>query len=443
MRRDNRAIEVFKGRDFRLLWGGQFVSLLGDQFFLVALPWLVLQLTGDAFAIGTVVAVTAAPRAVFILLGGVLVDRFSPRIMMLYSNIGRMVVVAILAALTATGQVHLWMLYPFGFLLGLGYAFFLPAQSAIIPRLVPHDRLQVGNAVIQGTSQLTLFVGPVLAGVLIASFGQEGIGSAAVPQVAGIAIVFALDAAGFLCSAVTLAMIAIRPVPRDAGAHTGIGGVVRSLGEGITGVWRDKTLRYYFVMIGVVNLALLGPLSVGIPVLAHTRFTGGALAYGVVLSGLGAGAFVGIFVGAALRRPPNRTFAASLLGSCVLLGIGLSLLGVLASAASATAATFLIGLGEGYMIVVFITWLQLRTSREELGRMMSILLFVSVGMAPVSNVIAGVLVELSVFWTMVAAGCLIVAVAVMAAFSPSVWRLGEPRPRPAEDPTRDGPSRLA
>ena len=65
-----RFPEIFRSRDFRLLWGGQFVSLLAEQFFLVALPWLVLQLTGDAFAVGTVVAVTAAPRAVFLLLGG-------------------------------------------------------------------------------------------------------------------------------------------------------------------------------------------------------------------------------------------------------------------------------------------------------------------------------------------------------------------------------------
>ena len=73
------------------------MSLLGDQFFLVALPWLVLQLTGDAFAVGAVVAVNAAPRAVFILLGGVLIDRLSPRTVMLYSNIARMVLVAVLA----------------------------------------------------------------------------------------------------------------------------------------------------------------------------------------------------------------------------------------------------------------------------------------------------------------------------------------------------------
>ena len=128
---------ILRGRDFRLLWSGEFVSLLGDQFFLVALPWLILQLTGDALTIGGIVAVGAAPRAIFMLFGGVLSDRLLPRTVMLYSNLGRMAVVAVMALLTATGWIQLWMLYAFSLLLGLGYAFYLPAQSTMIPRLVP------------------------------------------------------------------------------------------------------------------------------------------------------------------------------------------------------------------------------------------------------------------------------------------------------------------
>ena len=178
----SRVGEVFRSRDFRLLWAGQFVSLLGDQFFLVALPWLVLQLTGDPLAIGLVLAVSAAPRAIFLLLGGVLIDRFSPRAVMLYSNMGRMVLVAVLAVLTLTGSVQLWMLYVCGFLLGLGYALFLPAQSVIVPRLVPEGRLQTGNAIIQGTTQLALFIGPVTAGILITLLAQTGTAAARVPK---------------------------------------------------------------------------------------------------------------------------------------------------------------------------------------------------------------------------------------------------------------------
>jgi predicted membrane channel-forming protein YqfA (hemolysin III family) len=426
-----RLGEVLRDRDFRLLWSGEFVSLLGDQFFTVALPWLVLQLTGNALAIGTVLAVTAAPRAVFILLGGVLIDRFSPRTVMLYSNLGRMVLVAVLAFITAAGLVQLWMLYAFGLLLGLGTAFYLPAQSAMIPRLVPDERLQTGNALIQGTAQLSLALGPVAAGVLIAFLGRHGTGAATVPGASGISIALGFDAATFLVSAITLALIALPPLVHDEARDAGNNGVFRSLAQGIADVWRDRTLRHYFVLIGAVNLALLGPLSVGIPILAHTRLSGGALAYGAVLSGLGAGALAGVVAGGALRRPAGRGFAGAMLGSVVLLGVGLSLLGVFTSTGPATAAAFVIGAAEGYLIVEFITWLQLRTPRDELGRTMSILLFVSAGMAPVSNLIAGALIGLSVSAVMIGAGSLIVLVAAIAAFSPSVWRLSENGARPA------------
>jgi hypothetical protein len=398
---------------------------LAEQFFLVALPWLVLQLTGDAFAVGTVVAVTAAPRAVFILLGGALLNRFSPRTVMLYSNIGRMVLVGFLAALTVTGLVHLWTLYTFALLLGLGYAIYLPAQSAIVPRLVSNERLHTGNAIIQGTFQLSRAIGPVLAGLLIALLGTSEIGTTAALDSSGVGIVFGLEAASFLVSAITLMMFALAPMSHEKGRDARGPGIMRYLGDGFACVWRDKTLRHYFVLIGLVNLALLGPISVGLPMLAQTRFPGGgALAYGAILSGLGLGAVSGVVAGGTLRHPPGRSFPAALLGSCALLGVGLALLGALPSAGASAAAAFLIGLAEGYLTVEFITWLQLRTSRAELGRMMGILLFASLGQAPLSSVIAGALMGFGVAIVMVAAGCLIVLVASVAALSPSVWQLG-------------------
>jgi hypothetical protein len=201
--------------------------------------------------------------------------------------------------------------------------------------------------------------------------------------------------------------------------------VVHKLAEGIAYVWRDRTLRLYFVLIGAVNLALLGPLSVGIPVLAATRFAGGSMAYGSILSGLGAGALAGVVAGGTLRKPPGRGFAVALLGSVVVLGVGMALMGVFTSAAAVTGASFLVGVAEGYLTIVFITWLQRRTSRHQLGRMMSILLFASVGQAPVSNVVAGVLIRQDAALVMLGAGALIVLVAGIAALSPSVWMLSE------------------
>jgi MFS family permease len=215
--------EVFGNRDFRLLWAGEGISLLGDQFYMIALPWLVLQLTGNAFAIGTVLALVAIPRAIFMLVGGALTDRLSPRVIMLCSNVLRMVLVSALALLTVTGLLQLWMLYTFALLFGLADAFFFPAQSAIIPRLLNQERLQTGNAVIQGTAQLSVFLGPVLAGALIALLDGGGVTGAAVPDMWGIGVAFMIDAASFLASAITLAMISF-PAARSSKIASRSGG---------------------------------------------------------------------------------------------------------------------------------------------------------------------------------------------------------------------------
>src|SRR4051794_5837214 len=89
-----KPVHPLRVRDFRLLWVGQSVSMLGDQFYLIALPWLVLQITGSPLALGTVLALASVPRALFMLIGGALVDRFSPRNVMFLSNLVRMILVA-------------------------------------------------------------------------------------------------------------------------------------------------------------------------------------------------------------------------------------------------------------------------------------------------------------------------------------------------------------
>ena len=109
-----------------MLWLGEGISLLGDQFYLVALPLLVFQLTQSELALGTILMVAGIPRAVFMLLGGVLTDRFSPRTLMLFSNLARFVISAILVTFVFTNNTAIWMLYVAAFAFGLVDAFFIP-----------------------------------------------------------------------------------------------------------------------------------------------------------------------------------------------------------------------------------------------------------------------------------------------------------------------------
>src|SRR5512136_2635127 len=171
--RKNSMATVFGLRDFRLLFSGATTSLLGDQFALIATPWLVLKLTGDPLALGLVLALEGIPRAVFILLGGAITDRFAPRLIMLTADAIRLILTALMALVVFTGTVQMWMLYTFALAFGLVAGFAVPAANSIVPRLVQEQDLQAGNSVIMGSSQLVGLIGPTIAGILIGRFSQS------------------------------------------------------------------------------------------------------------------------------------------------------------------------------------------------------------------------------------------------------------------------------
>src|SRR5665213_4465862 len=141
---------------FRNLWVATTLSLLGDFFSYVAIAWLVLQLTGSSLALGSVLVVQAVPRGVLMLIGGALSDRFSPRLTMLASMGLRVAVVAPLAVLVLSGHVQMWEVYGISFVFGVVDAFFMPARSSILPRIVAEDQLEAGNAVLNVSSQVAV-----------------------------------------------------------------------------------------------------------------------------------------------------------------------------------------------------------------------------------------------------------------------------------------------
>lgn len=412
---------LLRNRNFRLLWVGEAISLLGDQFYLIALPWLVLQLTGDALAMGAVLALAGVPRALFMLVGGALTDRFSPRAVMLASNLLRMVLVALLSVLVIGGLIQLWMLYLLALAFGVIDAFFFPAQSAIVPRLVGKEQLQAANAVIQGTMQVSLFAGPVLAGTLIVLLGNGQGGQ----DLDGIGLAFAIDALTFLASAVTLWMVrdgGPAGVPEDAGEDESL---LPAIAAGLRAVWNDAALRAFFLLIAVSNFLVNGPIIVGIPVLADTRFAEGAAAFGIIMSAYGGGSLMGTLLAGLLPRPPGRVMGVILGAIWSGLGLGVLALGLISTTPMAAVTAFAMGVANGYVVILFVTWLQRRTSEDMLGRMMSLLMLASVGLLPVSNILTGALVGLNARALFVTAGGLMVILVFLSMLNPAVRAMEE------------------
>jgi len=412
-------LSLFGLRNFRLLWISEAVSVIGDQFYLIALPWLVLNLTGDALAMGTVLALAAVPRALFLLVGGALTDRFSPRMVMFVSNFMRMALVLLLSVPVLNGNIAMWMIYSLALLFGLADAFFYPAQSAIIPRLVRDDQLQGANAILQGTWQLSLFAGPVLAGTLIAMMAGD---ASAGGDLRGIGLALVIDGLSFLISAVFLWFV------DDGGTAVSGGGekerLFAAIREGLQMVWRDPALRAFFVLIAISNFLIIGPLSIGVPVLAANRFAGGAAAFGIIMSAYGGGLLLGTILAGVLPRPPAKHMGIVLGLIWSGLGLGIIGLGLAQATYMAAAIALLMGVAEGYVVILFITWLQRRTTEAVLGRMMSLLMFASVGLQPLSNMLTGALIGLNAQFLFLIFGALMIFITLVFLFNPAVRSMG-------------------
>lgn len=409
-------------RNFRLLWIGEGISLLGDQFYMIALPWLVLQLTGSALAMGTVLAVAGIPRALFMLLGGALTDRFSPKAVMIWSNAVRMSFVGLLTVLVLTGSIQLWMIYALALIFGLADAFFFPAQSTIVPQLVDKEDLQAANSVIQGTAQFSLFAGPVVAGAIIAILdgGGAAIAGTTVPDMRGIGAAFAIDALSFVASLTCLSLMRIKPASELQDQNREQSGVFSSIRECLSYVWGNPSLRIWFILIAAMNLLVTGPFSVGIPVLADDRFPEGAAAFGILVSAYGGGSLVGIILAGALPKLPLNRMGTVLLLLSATLGIEVALMGLVWNLYLLAFVNLAMGVANGYVVIQFITWLQSRTPEAMLGRVMGLLMFAAVGLSPVSTAIAGAAITLSESGLFVVAGLLMTALCVAFMLSPAV-----------------------
>lgn len=410
---DKPRMNVLGIRNFRLLWIGEGISLLGDQFHMIALPWLVLSLTGNALAVGTVMAMAGIPRALFMLVGGALTDRFTPRKLMISSNLARMLLTGLLAALVATDLIQLWMLHGLALFFGLADAFFFPAQTSIVPQLVDKDYLQQGNAMIQGTATLSLLVGPILAGAMI-SWLDRGV----THSTSGVALAFALDALSFLASISMLSLMRIENA--NTRTENADSGVLASIRDGLLYVWNDAVLKIVFPITLGINILINGPFAVGIPVLARTRFAEGAAAFGLIMSVFGGGALLGTFLAAVLPKPSKKLLGTVSLSVISLMGIGLAAIGVAPAMYFAAAAGLLMGIANGYANTMLITWLQQKVAPEMTGRVMSLVMLAAIGLNPVSNALAGVFIELNPAVLLVSAGILMTIFALLAAFSPAV-----------------------
>ncbi len=381
----------FTVRNFQLLFAGQIISTIGDTFYAVALPWLVLTTGGNAQELGILLTAYGIPRIGTVLLGGVLSDKLRPRTVMLLADTVRAVLVAILALIGIRGHPAFWQLLAVALPLGAFDGIFLPASFVMLPDILDDTRLQAGNSLNFSSTQLANLVGSGVAGAVVGAVSS------------GVAL--AIDAGTFVVSAVSLAAMrlikanvatASTSEAKDASATTGqVEQSEEGESEATPSFWhilrRSALIQVAFTIAVIANLTFGGMVEVALPVLAHSYLNAGATGFGLMLAAFGAGALLGSVVTGMLNKLRHRGIVSLL--AALAQALAITLIPYSGGLIGAMLCLLLMGIMNSVTNVLFITLMQENLPRTHLGRFMSIILFASFGSYPISVLLAGILIN--------------------------------------------------
>jgi MFS family permease len=390
---------------FRLLFAGQVLSLVGDRVMLVALPFAVLEAGGDVGEVGLVVGAQLVPFLVFALVGGVVSDRTDRRRVLIASDLARLAVQAAGGVLLVSGAATPLLLGVLAALYGTADAFFQPAFTGLLPQTVSHPgQLQPANALRGMSFSVASIAGPTLAGALVAGIG------------AGAAMLF--DAGSFAVSVACL--VRLRPVVAEAGTEETPPPFLTAMRAG----WREVRARRW-IMAGLGAMAayhaivlpavfVLGPVTV-------SERLGGPGAWAAVVVSFGLGSILGDLV--LLRvRPPRALRVAGIalvFASCqaAVYGSGLGLAGTCVLQCAA-------GVGVTAFFTLWEVSLQEHVPGEALSRVSSFDYLAAAALMPAGTALAGPIAEaLGTQATLLGMSALGVACALAFLAVPEVRRL--------------------
>lgn len=272
-----RALHALRSRDFRLLWAGQTISLVGDGAFLVALGWKAFSLTGSKSTLALVLMAHGTAMLATLLIGGALADRYPRRTLMIISDVARLVVMVVLAVVDATGHLNIGLLVALALCYGLGDGFFYPAFGGIIPLVVDQHHIASANAMIGLSRQGAFVAGPALAGAL---YG-----------LAGSASVFAFNAVSFAIAAAL--MVAARPRAIEPEPPKG---TFREIADGIRFVVGVPWLWISIFLASFILMVAMAPYTALLPAFVEEQYGKGVGAYGALFTVQSLGMAIGSIV---------------------------------------------------------------------------------------------------------------------------------------------------
>lgn len=362
-------LDALRHGSFRWLFAAQVASAFGNFAFTVAVAALLVEHGAGAGTIGTVLAVQAFGLVLFAVPAGVIADRVPRRLVCVAADLARMGAVATIAVIG--GDASTGVIAALAFAVGMGEALFEPAFRGLMPRVLPDDRLQAGNALAALSTQLALFLGPAISGIVIATAGAR-------PALAISAVIFALS---------WLAMLRVHE--HIAEPATGEGTLLGEAAEGFRAIWARPWIAIVVATAMIHVLVLIAPFEVLAPLAAEEEY-GDVAVYGWMLAALGAGAVLGAVVAARIRpRLPGVVGLLLLLPFCVLMVT----LAVLPPVPVLLAVIFVTGMGESTFEVLWTTAVQRDVPDHLLSRVISVDFLGSLALLPIGLALVGPAVD--------------------------------------------------
>jgi MFS family permease len=366
------AFPAFRSRNFRLYFIGQIISMVGTWLQMVAQGWLVLEMTGSAFWVGVTAATSTIPTLFLSLIGGVIVDRYSRRTILLWTQSISMMLAFILGTFTLTGHITIPVILVLAFLLGCVGAVATPAIQAFLSEMV--DRSQLHSAVALNASifNASRVIGPAIAGLMITWIGTGG----------------AFVANGLSYVAVIAALLSITTAA--APARTEHEHPLQSIRDGITYTWSHPLIRTIVLFVAVVSIFGWSFMAM-LPVVAKRTFGLGASGMGTLFSAFGLGSLAATFF-VSMSSGKVRA-SAMVVGGILTFSLALLAFTFTTNVPLALFFLFISGLGMLSAFATMTATVQRLVEDRYRGRVMSIYLMVLMGLMPLGNLQVGILSE--------------------------------------------------
>ncbi len=393
--------ELRRNRDFVVVLVGQGISSFGDSITNTALPILVLLLTGSGFAMGVVGVLTTLPDLIIGLPAGAFADRWDRRKMMLWSDVGRAILTALVPISVAVGGPTMAVILLVTAPLNVFRVLWLAAYTAAVPGLVGRDQVPRANAIFEAVFNVGWIVGPALAGLLAATIGPGA--------------TIAIDAATFAVSAGALLLVRrpLKPEARAEPTH-----ILEDVREGIRFVAHQPTLRAVLALWTTTSVISAGFTAVLIYYITVDRGLGEAVV-GLVLSGFAVGSLTGSILAA--RLAPKAVGAVMLAGAVAFGAATLLIVGT--PVPVMVGAAFLAGVVNANVLVAYISLRTMLSPDALLGRVGATARTLSVGLGPIGNLGAGLALDaVGGTTTVLATGLLLVVTGLLYATSPRIRR---------------------